>query len=123
MADTQERNFEGVELESLRKVVDPKFNNLHDELTDCYYNFWKKGLSKKFQVYDVQSTPEESKRLFDKLHGLIFHQREVALETEFKKIDKKDIDERTQRYFDTTDVDASKEKIASLKTEVIEIKG
>lgn len=80
------RNFDRVQFETYRKKVDSKFNTLHDELSDCYYNFWKHGNSKPFnagsKTYDVQETPEESKVLFDKLHGLIFHLHEQAIEQE-----------------------------------------
>jgi len=79
-----ERNFDNVQFGNIRKHLDEEFNKLHDELTECYYEFWKKGLSKPFQKYDVQSTPKESKELFDKLHGLIFEHLKVAFD-EFNK--------------------------------------
>jgi hypothetical protein len=78
-----ERNTEGVEFEKARKVVDAQINDLHDQLSDCYYNNWRQGNSKPFVVgarsWDVQATPAESKDLFDKLHGLIFlhHERKL----------------------------------------------
>ncbi|MEM2124991.1 MAG: hypothetical protein QXQ53_01175 [Candidatus Methanosuratincola sp.] len=62
-----ERNFDGVQFETLRKEVDKRFNDLHDELSDCYYNH------KPFRHYGILS-----KELFDKLHGLIFLKRDVA---------------------------------------------
>ncbi|HUV82960.1 MAG TPA: hypothetical protein VMW53_07805 [archaeon] len=74
------RNFSKVQYEEIRRKLDEPFNNLHDELTNCYYQFWKKGLSKPFRGYDVQSTIEESKSLFDELHGLIFENYKVAFD-------------------------------------------
>ena len=66
------RNFDKIQFSDLRKKVDPAYNKLHDELSDCYYNYWKKGLSKPFVVesnsYDVQATQKENKTLFDKIH-------------------------------------------------------
>jgi hypothetical protein len=65
------RNYNGIQYQNLRVDVDPRFNELHDELSDAYYNYWKWGESKDFQGYDVQPTIEESKEQFDALHGLI----------------------------------------------------
>lgn len=73
------RNWKGIPFEQLRRKVDVKFNAAHDALTDAYYNYWRHGLSKPWRGFDVQATPEDSKALFEKLHGLIFHLREVAL--------------------------------------------
>ena len=80
-----ERNYDGIQFEKYRKIVDFKFNQLHDELEDCYYKYWKKGLSKPFQSYDVQATPKESKILFDKLHGLIWHKYTLALNEQHQR--------------------------------------
>lgn len=76
------RNFDAVQFEDLRRRIDPKFNQAHDELSDCYYNYWKEGKSKPFHGYDVQATLGESKELFDKLHGLIFLYRDVLFHQE-----------------------------------------
>ncbi len=70
---TTQRNYQNVQFGALRKDFDKPYNRLADELSDAYYNFWKKGKSKPWQGYDVQPTPEQSKELFDKLHGLIWH--------------------------------------------------
>jgi len=74
------RNFNNIQFEKYRRAVDFKFNKLADDLSDCYYNYWKKGLSKPFQEYDVLETVEESKTQFDKLHGLIWLEHEEELE-------------------------------------------
>ena len=71
-ADKIERNYENIRFEDIRKVVDPKYNKLADELSEAYYNFWKKGLSHPWRGYDVLDSPEKSKEQFDKLHGLIW---------------------------------------------------
>jgi hypothetical protein len=71
------RNFTDVQHESLRLELDGKYNALHDELSATYYDYWKKGLSFPWQGYDAQPTLEQSKALFDKLHGLIWHHYEV----------------------------------------------
>lgn len=62
-----ERNFKGVQFEAIRKVMDGKFNAVHDELTECY----KAGTT--FRTFGVLD-----KDKFDKLHGLIFHLRDIA---------------------------------------------
>lgn len=80
------RNFNNVQFADLREQIDDQFNDLHDQLSDCYYNYWQDGKSKPFisggKSYDVQATPDESRVLFDKLHGLIFMHQEVRFHEE-----------------------------------------
>lgn len=89
------RNFDNVQFAKLRAQIDGQFNDLHDQLSDCYYNYWKEGKSKPFvrgvNSYDVQASSEESKALFEKLHGLIFMQREIKFHEENLKQPAKDI--------------------------------
>lgn len=100
------RNFAGVQFEDVRRVVDPAYNTLHDQLEDCYYgdvvvehpelqgtpthrkgrryaNGWVSGVSKPFvtgaRTYDVQATPRLSKELFDKLHAYIWLMRQADM--------------------------------------------
>ena len=56
-----ERNFDNIQFAELRKKVDEKFNDVHDELSECYYD------KKPFRTYGILN-----KDTFDKLHGLIF---------------------------------------------------
>lgn len=56
-----------IQFEKLRNVVDGKFNAIHDELTECFY----KGTP--FRAFGILD-----KSKFDKLHGLIFHLRDIA---------------------------------------------
>jgi len=89
-----ERNFEKIQFEELRRQIDGVFNTAHDELSDSYYNYWRFGNSKPFRGFDAQSTLEESKILFDKLHGLIFHLRHLKFHQEnLKQISSKQIPE------------------------------
>jgi hypothetical protein len=67
------RNYDKIKFEQLRKQIDDTFNLLHDELSKAYYEYWRHGKSYPFKGFDVQATPEESKKLFDILHGLLFH--------------------------------------------------
>lgn len=90
MFTPEKRNMDNVQFADLRKAVDDRFNRAHDELSIAYYDHWKKGLSSPWHGYDVQATPEESKALFDQLHGLIFHLHEVALEDEHIKQGRRD---------------------------------
>lgn len=62
-----DRNFDGIQFETLRKQIDPKFNDVHDELSAAFYN------GKPFRTFGVLD-----KATFDKLHGLIFALRDVA---------------------------------------------
>ncbi len=66
------RNYDGIQFSEFRQTFDDKFNQMHDELTDTYYQYWRQGKSKSFHGYDVLPTLEENKAQFDKLHGLIF---------------------------------------------------
>ena len=60
------RNFDGIQFEELRKELDHKYNAVHDELSDAYYN------QRPFREYGILS-----KDAFDELHGLIFLMRDV----------------------------------------------
>jgi len=73
------RDYSKAQDGAIRAMVDPTFTDLHDALTEAYYQHWRHGRSSPWQGYDVQATPAESKALFDRLHGVIFHLREVAL--------------------------------------------
>jgi hypothetical protein len=79
LPDRPDRNYEKVEKGDLRIQIEPAFNALHDDLTEAYYQHWKKGESAPWFGYDVQATPEESKALFDSLHGLIFNHLEAQM--------------------------------------------
>ena len=76
-------NFKNVKHESIRREVDPKYLALISQLDDCYYKHWKLGKSKPFVMagiqYDMQPTFEESKALFQKIHGAIWatHTQEI----------------------------------------------
>ena len=111
-----QRNWEGIQFEEVRKKVDPKFNEIHDELSDCYYD------KKPFRTYGILT-----KEQFDKLHGLIFLLRDIALDKENEK--QTQPDEKLRKQFNEIPkgetkkpIDATKEKIAQLKTEGIELK-
>jgi len=80
------RNLAGVQFEALRRNLDAGYNNLHDSLEDSYYNYWKHGQSKSWNGYDVQPTAEESKELFDILHGLIWLHYTEELHAENRKL-------------------------------------
>lgn len=111
------RNFDNIQFEKLRKKMDKKFNDVHDELSDCYYN------GKPFRTYGVLD-----KATFDKLHGLIFEMRDVEFHEENLKQPEKDkISE--EEYNEDKDEEGNTvkqnekaaEKIAKLKAEGIEL--
>lgn len=103
-----QRNFDNIQFAGLRKKVDPKFNTVHDELSDCYYN------KKSFRNYGILN-----KNTFDKLHGLIFHLRYVDFYQESlkqpmgKKILKENNNEKR--------LETAFNRIAQLKKEMIEL--
>ena len=66
-----ERNFDNIQFTELRKKIDKKFNDVHDELSECYYD------KKPFRDYGILT-----KEVFDKLHGLIFTMRDVKFHEE-----------------------------------------
>lgn len=74
-----QRNLNKVQVERLRKVIDPSFNMLHDQLETAYYQFWKLGKSKPFYGYDKLTNLSESKLQFDQLHGYLWHLYSIAL--------------------------------------------
>ncbi len=116
-----ERNWDGIPLEGVRRKVDPEYNRLHDELSDAYYNYWRKGLSKPFYGYDVQETPEKSKILFDKLHGLIFQMHILALDEYIKSLpveEKPPEEELDLIGVSSLRVDSAKVEIEKLSQEV-----
>lgn len=114
-----ERNFDGIQFEKLRRKIDPAFNLVHDELSDCYYN------QKPFREYGILS-----KEQFDKLHGLIFLKRDVVFHQENLKQEMKDIIPE-DKYNDIVDFDTkeikgkkhleSGRRIIELKKEGIEL--
>lgn len=112
------RNFDNIQFEELRKIVDAKFNAVHDELSDCYYN------KKSFRECGVLD-----KETFDKLHGLIFLMRDVEFHNENLKqaTDKLIPEEKYNLVIDKDGNVISKKnedaasKIAELKSEGIEL--
>ena len=124
------RNFDKVQYEGLRKKVDFKFNNAHDELSALYYDEWKQGnFTHDFKGYKPKDE-EEAKELFDKLHGLIFKLRDVALNEENERQVVKD--EKLYKEFhekkekngvleEKTPFEKIQESIINLKNEGIEL--
>ena len=127
-----QRNYGKVQFENLRKEVDPVYTDLHDRLSETYYDFWKKGLDKEVNLggnlYNRQPTPEESKALFDELHGLIEHKRVQKMNDTNSKKAKKDKDikfeEQISRIDETTGktgLDISLDKIAEIENKGLRI--
>lgn len=94
----RERNLQNIQHARVRQLVDSQFNALHDLLEDAYYgdaivvngvfqgrksNGWKHGVSHPVTLgnttFNRQSTPQQSKDLFDKLHGFLFAKHHLAL--------------------------------------------
>jgi hypothetical protein len=85
-----ERNYDNIQFADLRAKIEPEFNKAHDELTEAYYKYWKKGESYRVNIggqeFDVQKDEKASKELFDKLHGLIFDLLQKAFHEENVKL-------------------------------------
>lgn len=112
------RNWDKIQFSNLRKKVDKKFNDVHDELSACYYD------KKPFRSYGILS-----KEIFDKLHGLIFTMKEVEFHEEnLKQLEKdripeekyNEIKDKDNVVIDKSSVKALKD-IAKLKAEGIEL--
>lgn len=114
-----QRNWDNVQFEKLRKTVDVKFNEVHDELSECYYD------KKPFRNYGILD-----KETFDKLHGLIFQMREIKFHEENLKqpiADKipeekyNDIADENENVIGKKNVEIAKQ-IVELKKQGIELK-
>ena len=105
------RNLSGVALEQYRKKIDGKFNQDHDSLSDAYYNYWSKGKSKIWNGYDKQKTPQKSKELFDKLHGLLYHKYTLSLVEEHQKTPKNKKDKRFDTRIDKSQIDLAQKSL------------
>ncbi|MCK4814575.1 hypothetical protein KA005_02300 [bacterium] len=81
------RNYKGTEFETIKKRLSEKYTIAHDELSIAYYDYWKNEKSHAWNGYDVQATKNESKVLFDKLHGLIQMKFDTAIYTANEKED------------------------------------
>ncbi|RLG73164.1 MAG: hypothetical protein DRO23_09415 [Thermoprotei archaeon] len=117
----KERNTDSIKFEKIRKNIDKKYEDLHDELSDAYYNYWREGASKEWQGHDVQPTLEESKVLFDKLHGLIFLVRDIEFDEENSKLEDDDSGKKKIDSMYEERLDSVKNNIKKLKDEGIEI--
>ena len=100
MYTTPIRNLYNVQFSDLRKIIDGKFNTVHDELSDAYYG------KKPFRTYGVLD-----KATFDKLHGLIFALRDIDFHEANKSLATKKIPE--SEYNDILNKDG---EIVSTKT-------
>lgn len=110
-----DRNFDNIQFADLRKTLDDKFNQVHDELSDCFYN------GKPFRTYGILTKDQ-----FDKLHGLIFLQRDVTFHEENMKSAVKDqIPEDEYNFIDDAKTvkksDQAAVKINGLKAQGIEL--
>jgi len=110
-----ERNFDNIQFESLRKQIDAKFNDIHDEISDCYYN------KKPFRSYGILD-----KTTFDKLHGLIFLIRDIQFHQEnLKQVTENRIPEEEYNFIDEAKTirktDLAAQTIQALKNEGIEL--
>ena len=101
-----QRNFTGVQFESLRLVIDAAFNTFSDELEEAYYGNrladgsldktqgWRAGVSKPFRGFNKRATPALSQALFEKIQGalnqiytLVLHDQNVTQGLPFSRSD------------------------------------
>ncbi len=83
------RNRERIHLKVVRDILDTRFEEAHDELSESYYGKpvanggsgmiqgWRHGVSAPWQGFDHLGNAELSKQLFDRLQGLIGHHYRV----------------------------------------------
>ena len=107
-----QRNFNNIQFAKLRKKVDPKFDEIHDELSDCYYN------QKFFRDYGLLD-----KESFDRLHGLIFMMRIVKFHKQnMEQTSIEKIDENKYRYNKDNQGNILSDKIQRAKDKIIDLK-
>ena len=101
-----QRNFTGVQFESLRLVIDASFNTFSDELEEAFYGNrqadgsldkttgWRAGVSKPFRGFNKRATPALSQALFEKIQGalhqiymLVLHDENVTQGLPFSRSD------------------------------------
>ena len=73
------RNRKGIKLAALRGDVDDVIDDLHDTLSEAYYDHWRHGESRPWLGFDVLPTPELSKTQYGALHGALPHLHLIAL--------------------------------------------
>ncbi len=99
----------------IRRIIDQKYVDVHDKLTDCYYN------KKPFRSYGILD-----KETFDKLHGLIFLKRDLEFhEANIKQEEpypESEYNRETRGGKVINLYDEAKERIAALKADEIDIK-
>lgn len=104
------RNFSGIQFEELRREIDDRYNEVHDELSDAYYG------GKPFREYGVLS-----KETFDKLHALIFWMRDVEFD---ERNQTKHLDKRVpMEKYDLNPDGRRKSEIAKAKIEQLAAEG
>ena len=103
------RNYDNIQFAELRQNIEQKYNNLHDELSSCYYG------KKPFRDMGILD-----KETFDKLHGLIFLELEVEFHDAHESLSQ---EKKYQKYSKSaTDLLETKNKIAELKSEKLDVK-
>jgi len=103
-------DYRGVRFGEYRSNLEIYFRQAHDDLTDAYYNYWKKEDSKPVKIggktFDKLSTPAQSRTQFDKLHGYIMLLLEKAFHEENVKLPvNEQIPETQYRYHQTKEGD------------------
>jgi len=115
-----ERNYDGIQHESIRKALDPDFTAEHDKLSAAYYGG---GVytAPDGSVYDFRAgrTPA-NKALFDKLHGLVMtHEYNVAFDAYNRSLPAKDQAKETVEKQEAAlkqaeaDLDAARQRAAA----------
>jgi hypothetical protein len=106
------RNFDKIQFADIRKDLDPKFNDIHDELTRCYYG--------RLSYLDYGILDKET---FDKLHGLIFDHHAVEFHDTNLTLPKKDrIPEAKYRYIYDEKGQIQSDKVAKAQTNIAGMK-
>jgi len=109
------RNFDGIQHENLRKKIDQKYNDLHDELSACYYS------KKPFRNYGILD-----KTTFDKLHGIVFLKRDIEFHTENLKQSKSDripLEEYEHVFDSKGNITGKKSEVAKKRIEELKKEG
>lgn len=106
------RNYDGIQHERVRKIIDPLYNAVHDELSDAYYN------SKPFRTYGILT-----KEQFDTLQASLWAYYEIRLAAENQKQPAKDRYADLDATIEENGTPAKKSDKATLKLNQYKLQG
>lgn len=90
------RNYDNIVHGRIRKEVDPIFNELVDELDHAFYDRWRRDMDFNYYGYTKQSTLEENRAQFNRIHGALHLLHRLILDRKNDQLE----EPYTYTYFD-----------------------